>query len=114
MLKFTNSVGRRFSLASIAVLSIVPTATRAATPIQIDYSGDDVAGQRIAYALRENISKSTLYSLSYSRDKAVFVIHLVTVKNEENVSSSYSAVLTISPGKSGGFGYFVDTIAGNC
>jgi hypothetical protein len=86
-----------FLLAGLVMLSIAAVPAQAATPIQVDYAGEDTVGQRVAHALREEISKSTIYTLSYSRDDAIFVIHLVTVKNDENISTSYSAVLTISP-----------------
>lgn len=101
-------------IAILALLLLAPSQQVRAASIYVKYSGDDAVGQQVIYQLREAISQSSRHKIVYNEADAGFTIHLVTVENTQNISTSYSAVLTMPPFNGSGFNYYITSVAGNC
>lgn len=104
----------KFLAIILAALASTYASGAGAASIMVEYSGEDIVGQRIAYDLREQISRSQRHKLVYSREQAGFVLRIVTVENTRNVSTSYAAALTMPPFDKKGYDYFITMFAGNC
>lgn len=95
-------------------LSLLAPATAAeAANIMIQAKADDTVGQSIVYNLRNQIARSALHKLVYTRDDAGFIINIVTVAGTGG-ESAYSAVLIMPPLNGKGFDLFVNSFAGIC
>lgn len=99
-----------------ALLSLATSAQVSAAPAKIfvEATTNDSIGQAIAYDLREKINSSSLYTITYSRDEALFVISLVTTDAETGHTAAYSAALLMPPFDGKGFDYFITERVGYC
>jgi hypothetical protein len=101
-------------LAALLSLAISAQASAAPAKIFVEATTNDPIGQSIAYELREKINSSSLYTITYSRDEALFVISLVTIDAETGHTSAYSAALLMPPFNGKGFDYFITERVGYC
>jgi hypothetical protein len=100
----------RFSLIAggLACSAIAHAAT-----IMIESKSDDTVGQNVVYNLRNQISRSSVHKLVYSRDDAGFVISIVTLPDSDG-STIYSAALLMPPFNKKGFDYYINGLVGSC
>jgi hypothetical protein len=64
--------------------------------VQVDHTGEDLVGQRLAYEIREAIRGSHAYQLEQSPE-AIFTIHLVTLDPDDGNKGLRSiAAITIT------------------
>jgi hypothetical protein len=66
----------------LGAVTSTTSAARAVQPskttVEVTFSGSDTVGQRLAYSLREEISRSARYSLG-SPNASMFTLHVVSV-----------------------------------
>lgn len=103
---------RFFKAAVAAAAAGCATVSQAAT-IMVDSTSQDSVGQSIVYNLRNQIAKSSLHKIVYSKADAGFVISIVTLKETDGVSV-YSAALLVPPFDKKGWDYYITSQVGYC
>jgi hypothetical protein len=100
--------------AIIAAGLIFASHPAPAASIFIESTSTDPVGQSIIYNLRNEIARSSIHKVVYSRNDAGFVINVITLKQHDGASSVYSATLLMPPFDNQGLDYYITGIVGFC
>jgi|SRR6185295_7462574 len=103
-----------FIKVAFGLLVIMSATAGSSATIMVVSTSSDTVGQSIVYNLRNQISRSSVYKVAYTRDDAGFVISVVTVPGVEGRTAAYSAVLTMPPLDKKGYDYYVTSVVGYC
>lgn len=103
----------RIIMAAAAVLTASAASAQDRIGVLINFNGDDAAGKRLAYFLRDEVRKSgTFREVTKSEDSA-FTLDFITIDPATSGSlTSYSYAIQFT--NDDGFNYFIASYAGYC
>jgi hypothetical protein len=104
-----------FIIAFVALAH--PVRGESVVPVYVTMSGDDSVGNRLAYAVREGVRKSSSMTLVDSYKDSRFVLSLVTLdpsREKDGYSTVYSAVYTFRTFHDKPVRMYLNTIVGTC
>jgi CMP-2-keto-3-deoxyoctulosonic acid synthetase len=83
--------------------------------VELDHSGKDIVGQRLAYSIKEKIRQSNALRLTVAKEPR-YIISIITLANSESYSTSYSLewILCLHTNNQSPMKYFITHNAGIC
>ena len=99
--------GILYALALTATAPVYGEAT-----VYVEATPEDSVGGRLVYEVREQIRRSSAMELASSEIGAGYVVRLVAVEDDENMSTAYSWVMTTKA--AGGGALFLNYGVGVC
>ncbi|MDX5365756.1 MAG: hypothetical protein LPK90_05055 [Alphaproteobacteria bacterium] len=98
------------------ICCVIALPTRAEImPVIVRHSGDDPVGKRLAVEIKNSIRSSSIFTLVYSGDDAIYDIAVVTLDPDEVSNPTrtiYSVTLLIKNLE--GFDYYLTSMVGIC
>jgi len=109
-----GTIMKRVFAKILVVLLVTFSAPAEAATVMVTSTADDTVGQSIVYSLRDQINRSSLYKVAYTREDSGFIIQIVTIPENDGRTAAYSAVLTMPPLDKKGFDYYITSVVGYC